>query len=268
MHPPVRLLAFIALTMPASAADQGRLAPINCLIEPLEIVRLSTPVEGMVAEVLVERGDNVRAGDIVARLDTTLEDLALELAEARASSDVRKRSLEARLAFLEAQAERNEQLAARNAVPQIVATEARLEAELARQELDEVELARSLAVIEARQARALRDQKILRAPVSGIVAERLIAPGEFRDTQSHFATIARIDVLRVEAFAPLSYAPHLALGQEVTIRPEAPVGGSYTATITIIDRVFDAATATFGIRMALDNADLALPAGLRCEVEF
>lgn len=268
MRLPLSCVALIACVDPAPLAAGGPLAPIGCLIEPHEIVRLSTPVEGMVAEVLVERGDNVQAGAIVARLDTTLEDLALELAEARAASDLRKRSLEARLAFLEAQAERNEQLAARNAVPQIVATEARLEAELARQELDEAELARSLAAIEARQARALRDQKILRAPVAGIIAERLIAPGEFRDTQSHFATIARIDLLRVEAFAPLSYAPHLEIGQVVTIRPEAPVGGSYEARITIIDRVFDAATATFGIRMALDNADLALPAGLRCEVEF
>jgi len=96
----------------------------------------------------------------------------------------------------------------------------------------------------------------------------LLSRGEYRDTQAHIATIARLDVLRVEAFAPLRYYDQLAVGMRVTIHPEDPVGGAWPATVTVIDRVFDAATATFGLRMALQNLDLALPAGLRCEVHF
>ena len=60
----------------------------------------------------------------------------------------------------------------------------------------------------------------------------------------------------------------LAVGQAVTVTPEAPLDQPRQATIRVIDRVFDAATATFGLRMELQNTDLSLPAGLRCTLSF
>ncbi|WP_201158154.1 efflux RND transporter periplasmic adaptor subunit [Rhodobaculum claviforme] len=252
-----------------AAGGAAALTPVSCLIQPEDTVRLATPVAGIVAEVPVERGDIVTAGTVVARLDSTLEDIALALAEARAANPSRIHSLEARVAFLEAQLDRNERLATRDAVPEATVQESRLERAVARLELDEAHLARTLAGIEADQSRALLAQKTLRAPIAGVVTERLISPGEFRDPQQgHLVTIARLDVLRVEAFAPIAHYAELEVGREVTIRPEAPFGGAWPATITIIDRVFDAATATFGLVMRLENADLLLPAGLRCEVDF
>jgi len=271
-HPQSRRAAVLGLFLSATAfagqAQDTPLSPVNCLIEPEEIVRLAMPVAGIVAEVAIDRGDSVVAGDVVARLDTTLETIALSLARARAASEARIRSLEARLAFLESQASRMEEMAARNAISQTEATQSRLEADIARHELDEAMLAREIAAIEVEQAEALLEQRILRAPIGGVVVDRLLTRGEFRDTQSHIATIARLDTLRVEAFAPLRYHDRLRVGQEVTIRPEEPVGGAYPGIITVIDRVFDAATATFGLRVALPNPDLVLPAGLRCEVIF
>jgi len=251
-----------------AAQGDSQLAPINCLIEPEEMVRLSTPVAGIVAAVHVDRGDSVAAGDVVAELDATLETIALSIAAARAGNSARVLGAEARVAFLEAQTERNRQLAARNALSVSVLTESELELEIARQDLDEARLSRDLASIELTQARAVRDQKVLRAPIDGVIVERLLSRGEYRDTQAHIATIARLDLLRVEAFAPLRYFDGMAVGDAVTIRPEEPVGGAWPATITVIDRVFDAATATFGLRMALENPDLLLPAGVRCEVHF
>ena len=226
------------------------------------------PVAGIVAAVHVERGDTVAAGAVVAELDLTLERIALSMAEARAANTAQIDALVARVAFLETMVERNRQLSERNAISVQDYTESALDLEGARQELIEARLARDLAGIEVMQARALLDQRVLRAPIDGVIVERLLSRGEYRDSRDHFATIARLDVLRVEAFAPLRYYDQLALGARVTIRPEAPVGGAWPATITVIDRVFDAATATFGLRMALENPDLALPAGLRCEVHF
>jgi hypothetical protein len=36
----------------------------------------------------------------------------------------------------------------------------------------------------------------------------------------------------------------------------------------VVDKVFDAASATIGVRLELPNPDYALPAGLKCEVRF
>ena len=53
----------------------------------------------------------------------------------------------------------------------------------------------------------------------------------------------------------------------LTVTPEAPLSGTFSAQVDVIDRVFDAASGTFGIRLTLPNPGNAIPAGHRCEVE-
>jgi hypothetical protein len=50
--------------------------------------------------------------------------------------------------------------------------------------------------------------------------------------------------------------------------PEEPIGGKHKARVVIVDRVLDAASGTFGIRLQLPNRKYKLPAGLRCQVIF
>ncbi|WP_375174968.1 efflux RND transporter periplasmic adaptor subunit [Pseudooceanicola sp.] len=252
-----------ALALPAVALE-----PIRCLIEADDLIELSTPVAGIISEVAVGRGDRVEAGQIVARLDSRAEEASLKLAEAQAADTTAIDAARVRLTFLETQAERANTLAARNAVSETVANEAQQEAEIARQSLREAEFNKSLAAIEAERARVQLDQKTLRSPVTGVVTEQLLSPGEYQAGETQIVTVAKLDVLRIEAFAPLDYFEHLALGHQAEILPEPPFDQPHKATITVIDNVFDASTGTFGIRLELPNADFALPAGLRCTVQF
>ena len=50
--------------------------------------------------------------------------------------------------------------------------------------------------------------------------------------------------------------------------PEEPVGGEYRAEIVVVDRVVDAASGTFGVRLTLPNPNNEVLAGLRCRVDF
>ena len=222
----------------------------------------------MVAEVLVHRGDRVAAGDVIARLNTDVDDITLSLARARATDRSGVEARIARLEFLEQQAARLTELAEREAVSTAMRDEAVSEATVARSELAQARAELEIAKLEAEREAALLAQKTLRSPVAGIVTEQLLSPGEYRDGQDHIATIAKMDRLKVEAFAPLGHFGQIELGQVVTIRPEDPVGGAYPATVTVIDRVFDAATATFGLEMVIDNTEANLPAGLRCAIDF
>lgn len=255
-----------ASAQPSAVTDPILRDRVSCLIEPERVVRLSTPVAGIVADVSVDRGDTVAKGQAIARLDAEIEELALAIAEVRAEDVSQIQGLEARIVFLQKQAERNEQLAARDAVSNTAAAEARLEAVIAERELDQARLAHRLAALEARQARAAVEQRVLRSPVDGVVTERLLNPGEYREGESHIATIARLDPLRVEAFVPIGLFDRIAIGQRLEVIPEAPLDLPLSAEVVVVDRVFDAATATFGVRLTLDNADLALPAGLRCDL--
>ncbi len=268
-----RLIRFFSATAMilacgASATYADYPDPLRCLIEASDIVELSSPVEGIIAAVEVERGDHVEAGQTIAQLDSLIETIGLKLAEARANNTAAILAREARLKFLVLQAERSTKLAKRKTVSEAIRDEALQEAEVARQELKAARLDLEIAKLEAERARAILDQKVLRTPISGIVVERLLSTGEYQAGETKIVTIAKVDVLHVEAIAPIEYYDRLSVGDFVAILPEQPIGGTYRAQITVIDQVLDAATGTFGFRMKLPNENNHLPAGLRCMVEF
>lgn len=240
----------------------------TCLIQPFERVELGMPVDGIVREIDVDRGDRVGAQQIVLRLDVSLEEIELEAARARSANNALIEGQQARLAFLEDEAARAEQLVERNAAPERVRDEARMAVETARADLAEAVLDQRIAAIDARAASARMARKTVRSPIDGLVTERQVAVGEFKATGAPLLNVARIDRLRAEAFVPIAFHPDLQLEQQVTVIPEAPFGGEHLGRITVIDQVFDAATGTFGIVVDLPNPDLALPAGLRCRIRF
>jgi LysM repeat protein len=57
-------------------------------------------------------------------------------------------------------------------------------------------------------------------------------------------------------------------GMDATVKPEAPISGFYTAKVKIVDKVVDAASGTFGVRLELPNPRYQLPPGLKCKVVF
>ena len=111
-------------------------------------------------------------------------------------------------------------------------------------------------------------QRLLISPIDGVVTERLLVPGEYRNEQSPILTLAQIDPLRVEVFVPTSQYGRIRIGSSAQIHPQQPIGGSYPAIVTVVDQVLDAASGTFGVRLALPNPGLRLPAGIRCKVLF
>ena len=80
--------------------------------------------------------------------------------------------------------------------------------------------------------------------------------------------LAQIHPLRVEVIAPVALLGKLTSGMTADVMPEAPVGGVHSAKVTVVDRVVDAASGTFGVRLELPNPHYRLPAGLKCKVRF
>lgn len=132
------------------------------------------------------------------------------------------------------------------------------QAELNNRRLADLELQRTTAEV------ALRTMK---SPVNGVVVERFMNPGEF-PKQEKILKIAQIDPLRVEVYAPVAMLGKIAVGMTAHVKPEPPLTGEYTAKVTVVDRVVDAASGTFGVRLELPNHELKLPAGLKCSVRF
>jgi multidrug efflux pump subunit AcrA (membrane-fusion protein) len=67
---------------------------------------------------------------------------------------------------------------------------------------------------------------------------------------------------------PLSQFGQVKLGSTVNIRTDVTGDKPLPATVTLVDRVVDAASNTFRVRLSLPNPDQSIPAGLRCVAEF
>jgi RND family efflux transporter MFP subunit len=240
----------------------------NCVIEPQQTVKLASPAVGMIARLDVDRGDIVRQGQIVGKIEDGVEAATLALARARATNDAPVKSAEARAQFLRQKHERLKELHTRSVSPLASLQEAEAEVQVAEQQLKEAQLNKELAGLEVAHAEEVLNQRALRSPIDGVVVERLLVPGEYRNDQSPVFTLAQIDPLRVEVFVPTAYFGQIRTGSRAEVRPELPIGGVDIASVTVVDSVLDAASGTFGVRLALPNPRLALPGGIRCKVAF
>jgi RND family efflux transporter MFP subunit len=240
----------------------------DCVIEPQQIVKLASPVVGMIARLDVDRGDIVRQDQVVGKIADGVEAAALALARARATNDSTVKSAEARLQFLRHKHERLDELHTKFVSSLAALQEAEAEARVAEQQLKEAQLNKEIGRLEVAYAEEVVKQRALRSPIDGVVVERLLVPGEYRNDQSPVLTLAQINPLKVEVFVPTAYFGQIRIDSKAEVRPEQPVGGIHTATVTVVDRVLDAASGTFGVRLALPNPHLTLPGGIRCKVTF
>ena len=267
------LALFAGLPIHANAsaepgANSATQTEFECVIEPQQIVKLASPVVGVIAQLDVDRGDLVRQGQIVGKLEDGVEAATLALARVRATNKSPVKSAEARLQFLRRKHERANALHTKEIGTLATLEEAQAEAEVAEQQLNEAKLAMEIARLEVNHAEEVVKQRTLRSPINGVVVERLLVPGEYRNEQSPVLTLAQIDPLRVEVFVPTAYYGQIRSGSSAKIRPEEPVGGIHFAVVAVVDQVLDAASGTFGVRLMLPNPELRLPAGIRCKVQF
>jgi RND family efflux transporter MFP subunit len=255
-------------TSAAPATSEANATEFECVIEPHQRVKLASPVVGVIARLDVDRGDIVRRGQILGKLEDGVEAAMLALAQARATNEYVTKSQEARLQFLRSKYKRLNELHSKAITSRASLEEADAEANVAEQQLKEAVLNTEVAYLEIRRAEEVLKQRTLRSPIDGVVVERHLVPGEYQNEQTPILTLAQIDPLHVEVFVSISYYGRIHIGSKAEVRPDQPVGGVYTAVVTVVDQVLDAASGTFGVRLALPNPDLLLPAGIPCKVLF
>ncbi len=261
-------LHLLALPFAVAAAPVAQSATFDCLIEPRLKLELAAPIAGVLEEVLVDRGDRVRKGDIVARLDSAIEEATVALDKARAASEAAIASRSARVAFLTLKRDRIRQLQSRGVSPQAQLDEVAADLAVATADLAEARDQRNIASLEYDRSVAILNQRSIRSPIDGLVVERKLAAGEYAYEQAPILVVAEVDPLNVEVYLPITFFPKIRTGMIASVRPADPIGGEYPAAVETVDTVFDARSGTFGVRLKLPNPGYRIPAGLRCEVEF
>jgi len=228
-----------ATSAPAKAGERGTL---DCLVEPSMVTTVGSPVDGVLEAVTVDRGDNVRRGQVVARLQSGVEAAAVALSRARVEFGRRKM-------------ERNEELFKK----QLISV----------QEKDEMETETRLREQELRKDEELLKLRTIVSPLDGVVVERRAVAGDLvRADKSTVFKLAAIDPLNVEVVAPADLFGSLRVGMGGTVSFGSLLPGTFQAKVAVVDRLVDAASGTFGVRLRLANPGNRIPAGIKCSVKF
>ena len=258
-------------------------------------VALRWRVDGQVTALTVDIGDEVANGDIVARLDADLLTVEVnqaqaelraresEVAQAQAAVSDAETALEsARVQLLQAQtdADRLSRLAAEGAVSAQTAEQAQLTVQTGQQVLQsaaEQIRTRQAAVsaaqgrVEAQRAVVAQTQErlsfaVLRSPLSGVVIERLVDPGDYAESGDELMQIGDLSRLKVTIDVSDRDLAQVSVGQPVTVRLDAFPTDALAGRITRIAPAADAASRLVPVEITVDNANERVGSGLLARV--
>jgi RND family efflux transporter MFP subunit len=260
----LRLVQIAMLLMPASTIAA---ADFDCLIEPNKVVDVSSAVEGVVQRFHVERSDFVEQDQLVVELESGVEIAAVNKARARSQMQGELNSQRSSLKFTERRFDRIKHLFKKGLVSSHEMDEAETQVQLAGAELQKAEDEQRLAELELQRAEETLNLRRIRSPFKGVVVERYKSVGESVEDKP-IIKLAQIDPLRVEVFMPAAEFGQVKPGMYAKVRPENSVSEEYLTEAKVVDRVIDAASGTFTVRLELPNPDYIIASGLRCKLSF
>lgn len=241
--------------------------PLGCLIEPDLVAEVGTPMLGVIDQLPIERGDAVRAGQVLAQLSSGVERAYMAVAESRARAEAEVKSAEASASLAQRKLVRARYLVQQKFMSEQALEQAQAESSVAELAATQAREARDVAVRELELSTAQLNQRTIRSPFDGVVIERYRSVGERVDREA-IAKVAKVDPLRVEVIVPAAQFGTVSAGQQFQVRPQLAQFEPQLATVTVVDRVIDPASNSFRVRLSMPNPAQAVPAGLRCQVDF
>lgn len=286
------------------AASRGRVrqgVPTMGTWRARQVVSLGAQVSGRVAEVLVNIGDEVAAGQELVRLDPVFFQIALdsrqaELAAVQARAETQTKTLAAAQADLEAvrsdveDAELNlarmkalwekpsgaEPSIARkqydDAIARARTAKARLaggEARLAEAQARQAEIGAAIAQVEVglRQARQNLAEAVVKAPFAGVISRRLVDPGApvTAAPATYLLDLQESARLYLEFSLPQELLAQVRPGTAVAYAVEGGISGE-TQVATVFPSL-DEATRAVRLRCEVDNPGRKLQPGMLAQVQ-
>ena len=226
-----------------------RSLPLTGTLTPLNETTVKAKVAGELVEVSVREGENVRRGQVLARIDTT----ELEARAAAKRADVE--ATRAQLVLAEKNRATQKTLLEKNFISQSAFDSTQSTYDVARARLGAAEA--DLAV-----ARKALGDAVLSAPISGIVSQRLAQPGERVPVDARILTIVDLSRLQLEAAVPASEIGRVKVGQPVSFRVDGFGAREFAGRIERINPSTIAGSRSINVYAVIDNPEGTLRGGL------
>lgn len=255
----------LVFSSPALTASEN--AELDCLVKPEMYVELSSSVDAILEEMLVDTGDFIAKGQPLVQLEASVEIAKVNLAEIQATSNSEIENRQVQLQYAKRNKKRIRELYTKKSVSRFEKDKADTEAALAQIELNKAKEKKQIAQLNLELAKTQLALRTIRSPIDGIVVDRYSMVGE-SVVERTIMKLAQVDPLRVELIAPTEYFGLIENGMEVEIYPERPANKIFKATVTVVDQLIDPASGSFTVRMALPNPGDQLVGGVNCMARF
>ena len=237
---------------------------MTCMVKPKQVIELGSAVFGVWDKLMVDWSDAVKEGQIVGKLNTSVEESQLALDRFRASNTTQVEAAQIDLGWNKRELERRQKLAGN-----MFAKINDIDESLTKVEQDKIAIEKAKADLKTAELEAARSEaqynlKLLRSPVNGVVSEIKLHPGEFIYETTPIMTIAQVDPLSVDLVMPASRYRAVRSGMAAEIHLLPPVAATIKVKVDRVDPIIDVASDTFRVRLLLPNPDYAVPAGVRC----
>jgi len=247
---------------------------------------VSAETAGRVIETPVERGSRVGQGALLVRISPSETSAQLQEADANAAQIEAKLGLvagqpfdrtrvpdvmnaKASLDLADAEFKRMQTLVEQKVISQSEFDQRRTQLEAARQSYQTAQNAaeQSYRSLDAARARVVLARKAVadtavKAPIAGLVVERLVSVGDYVTRGQRVATVVRVDPLRVVLTVPEQHVSLIKVGQQVRLAVDAYPGEEFAATIRFISPALRTDQRALTVEAVASNPDGRLKPGL------
>ncbi len=209
--------------------------PVSGTLEPGVDIKINAPTPEVLEQVLVEEGQAVGKGQVLARLSTEA------IGPAAASARAQKR-------IAQADYDRMQSLFKEGAVSQ--------------RDVEVAEVA--LRNAEANEAAAVKrlEEATIRAPVAGVIAQRLHDAGDRVKDGDQLFRLVNTQELEFEATVPSEYVADVKVGSPASLTVTGEDGAGVTARVARVNATADAATRQVKVYVKVPNGSGKIVAGL------
>lgn len=223
--------------------------PLNGSLSPLSQATVKSKVSGVILATTVQEGMEVKAGQVIARLDD---------AEARARVAQQQAALadaNARLALAKKNMTNSAALLKQNFIAQSAYDTTANGVDLAQAAVDSAKAQLDLARI------ALADT-VIHAPLSGVVSKRHAQAGEKLAPDSPVFTIVDLKHLTLDAQVPATDIPRVKVGQDAKFTVDGFGTQQFSGKVARINPAAEAGSRAMIVYISVDNPDGLLRAGM------
>jgi RND family efflux transporter MFP subunit len=262
-----------------SAAEGGPASVLDAsgYVTARRIATVSSKITGKVKEVLIEEGQRVAEGEILARLDPVDANAQRQLAGAQlGSAQSQLAEAQAQLTLAERNLARQRELAAQKLIAASALDAAIAERDSRRARLLSLQRGVRVASDQLNIAELGEDNTIIRAPFAGVIVTKAAQPGEMispisgggGSIRTGIGTLVDMDSLEVQVDVNEAYIGRVQSKMPVeavlNAYPEWKIPGSVIAIIPTADR----SKATVKVRIQLDTKDPRIVPDMGVRVSF